>query len=346
MGGIISLAGRSGPILKSHTTIHSISMGPDNRSLDLDWLEDFIALAETGNFSRAAEARAIAQPAFSRHIRSLEEWVGIDLIDRGTHPVELNGAGRTFLPFVRDALAGLQAGRIKARLAQDQSAASLRFAVTHALSITFFPRWLGALETNLQHGPVQTLSDHSRACEDLMIQRRVQFVLCYGHADVPGRLDEGRYPVVCLGTDAALPVAAPDAAGQPLFELERGALVPVLDYSDASGLGRILRALFAKRPERGSDVTVVFTAHNAFLLKTMALAGRGIAWLPESLVADDLVSGKLVAAGSAASRVPLEVRLYRQNAIMAPTAEALWGLVSEQLAPYTVSPKCVNQGST
>ena len=320
-------------------------MGPDNRSLDLDWLEDFVALAETGNFSRAAEARAIAQPAFSRHIRSLEEWVGIDLIDRGTHPVELNGAGRTFLPFVRDALAGLQAARIKARLAQDQSAASLRFAVTHALSITFFPRWLGALETNLQHGPVQTLSDHSRACEDLMIQRRVQFVLCYGHSDVPGRLDEGRYPVVCLGTDVALPVAAPDAAGQPLFELGRGELVPVLDYSDASGLGRILRALFAKRPERGrSDVTVVFTAHNAFLLKTMALAGRGIAWLPESLVAEELGSGRLVAAGSAALRVPLEVRLYRQNAVMAPTAEALWGLVSKESAPYPVSPERVDQG--
>ena len=321
-------------------------MGPDNRSLDLDWLEDFVALAETGNFSRAAEARAIAQPAFSRHIRSLEEWVGIDLIDRGTHPVELNGAGRTFLPFVRDALAGLQAARIKARLAQDQSAASLRFAVTHALSITFFPRWLGALETNLQHGPVQTLSDHSRACEDLMIQRRVQFVLCYGHFDVPGRLDEGRYPVVCLGTDVALPVAAPDAAGQPLFELGRGELVPVLDYSDASGLGRILRALFAKTTERGagSDLTVVFTAHNAFLLKTMALAGRGIAWLPESLVAEELESGRLFAAGSAALRVPLEVRLYRQNAVMAPTAEALWALVSRESAPYPVSPERADQG--
>jgi len=319
-------------------------MGPDNRSLDLDWLEDFVALAETGNFSRAAEARAIAQPAFSRHIRSLEEWVGIDLIDRSTHPVELNGAGRTFLPFVRDTLAGLQAARIKARLVHDQSAASLRFAVTHALSITFFPRWLGALETNLQHGPVQTLSDHSRACEDLMIQRRVQFVLCYGHSDVPGRLDEGRYPVVCLGTDVALPVAAPGASGQPLFELGRGELVPVLDYSEASGLGRILRALFAKGPERGSDVTVVFTAHNAFLLKTMALAGRGIAWLPESLVAEELGSGRLVAAGTVALRVPLEVRLYRQNAVMAPTAEALWGLVFKESAPYPVSPERVDQG--
>ena len=122
-------------------------MGPDNRTLDVEWLEDFVALAESGNFSRAAEARAIAQPAFSRHIRSLEEWVGVDLIDRGAHPVELTGGGRRFLPLARDVLASLEAARIKARLAQGQAAASLRFAITHALSITFFPRWLGALET-------------------------------------------------------------------------------------------------------------------------------------------------------------------------------------------------------
>ena len=139
-------------------------MGPDNRTLDLEWLEDFVALAESGNFSRAAEARAIAQPAFSRHIRSLEEWVGVDLIDRGAHPVELTGGGRKFLPLVRDVLASLEAARIKARLAQGQAAASLRFAVTHALSITFFPRWLGALETRLRPGPIET---HVRSCARL-----------------------------------------------------------------------------------------------------------------------------------------------------------------------------------
>ena len=308
-------------------------MGPDNRTLDVEWLQDFVALAESGNFSRAAEARAIAQPAFSRHIRSLEEWVGVDLIDRGAHPVELTGAGRRFLPLVQDILGSLEAARIKARLAQDQAAASLRFAVTHALSITFFPRWLGALEARVRPGPVQTLSDHSRACEDLMAQRRVQFVLCYGHADVPGRLDEGRYPVVKLGDDALLPVVAPDAAGAPLFEVERGALLPILDYSDASGLGRILRArlraLFAEplRDDARPARSIVFTAHNAFLLKTMVQTGRGVAWLPESLVADELANGRLLRAGGDAWRVPIEVRLYRQQAEMTPTAEALWRVV-------------------
>jgi DNA-binding transcriptional LysR family regulator len=320
-------------------------MGPENRPLDLEWLEDFVALAESGNFSRAAEARAIAQPAFSRHIRSLEEWVGIDLFDRGAHPVELNEAGRKFLPLVRELLAGLEAARIKARLAQDQSAASLRFAVTHALSVTFFPRWFAEIGTALRHGPVQTLSDHSRACEDLMAQRRVQFVLCYGHASAPGRLDEAGYPMVRLETDVVLPVAAADPSGRARFELGRDAPLPLLDYSDASGLGRILRARLAPRlaeaaaGEGGPGASVVFTAHNALLLKAMALAGRGIAWVPESLVAAELAAGTLALAGTADWQLPVEVRLYRQKAEIAPTAEALWRLVSEREHVEPVTPR-------
>ena len=71
----------------------------------------------------------------------------------------------------------------------------------------------------------------------------------------------------------------------------------------------------------------MFTAHNAFLLKTMALAGRGFAWLPESLVADELRRGNSCRRVADGWLVPLEVRLYRQNAEMTPTAEALWRVV-------------------
>jgi DNA-binding transcriptional LysR family regulator len=308
-------------------------MGPDNRTLDLEWIEDFLALAESGHFSRAAKIRLVAQPAFSRHIRSLEEWVGVDLVDRGAHPVELTDAGRRFLPLVRDVVASLEAARIKARLAQGDAAASLRFAVTHALSITFFPRWLGALETRLRHGAIQTLADHSRGCEDLMMQRRVQFVLCYGHAEVPGRLDDAGYPVVTLGSDALVPVTTPDAGQRPRHAIGVSEPLAVLDYSDASGLGRILRArkreIFGD-PARGRPrdaVSLVFTAHNAFLLKTMALAGRGVAWLPASLVEAELTQGALVPAGDERWRVPVDIRLYRQNAGMTPTAEELWRVV-------------------
>ena len=64
--------------------------------MELIWLEDYLALAETLNFSRAAEARHVTQPAFSRRIRALENWVGADLFARTTHGVALTPAGEHF----------------------------------------------------------------------------------------------------------------------------------------------------------------------------------------------------------------------------------------------------------
>lgn len=308
-------------------------MGPGNRPLDLEWLEDFLALAETGNFSRAAEARAIAQPAFSRHIRALEDWVGVELFDRSAHPAALTPAGQRFLPLLEGVLANLEAARIKARAAHELAAASLRFAATHVLSLTFFPRWLVGMEARLRLGPIQTMSDSSQACEDLMLQRRVQFVLSHGHAEVPGRLDEAQYPMCRLADDLLLPVSAPHpvgAAGQPLHALGQQASVPVLAYSEASGLGRIMRARVRRVFAEGTDgpVAVVFTAHHAVLLKTMAQEGRGVAWLPESLIVEELRAGTLVAAAGADWNVPVQIRLYRQRAEMSPVAESLWELAA------------------
>jgi DNA-binding transcriptional LysR family regulator len=310
------------------------TMGPGNRPLDLAWLEDFAALAESGNFTRAAEARTIAQPAFSRHIRALEEWAGVALVDRSSHPTVLTPAGRRILPLLKDVVAGLEAARIKARIAHDQAAASLRLACTHALSLTFFPRWLASVEARLQPGPIQTMSDHYQACEDLMLQRRVQFMLCHGHAAVPERVDDGTYPVVRLGEDVLLPVSVPDRAGAPLFSLERLEVLPTLEYSEGSRLGRIVRGVFrdllagdAARAA-GPTLSAVFTAHDARLLRRMALDGRGLAWLPRTLIEDALADRRLLEAGGARWQVPVEIRLYRQPARMAEVAESLWRVAS------------------
>lgn len=310
-------------------------MGPGNRPLDLDWLEDFLTLAATSNFSRAAEARAIAQPAFSRHIRSLEEWVGVELVDRSAHGAGLTAAGKAFHPLLVELLAGLEAARIKARQAQAESEASLRFASTHVLSLHFFPQWLAALEKGLPLGPVQTMSDSFEGCEEMMLQRRVQFVICYGAASCPSRLDDGAYPMVALGSDQLIPVAAPDGRGQPLHALGSGDVLPVLAYSDASGAGRIMRnhlraLLDPARPKAAERLSVVFTAHSAVLLKTMAQGGRGVAWLPAALIRDELAAGQLVDAGGGNWRVPLEIRLYRQRADLTGMAEALWAQVSSR----------------
>ena len=71
--------------------------------MEFAWLEDFLALVDFGNFSRAAELRHVTQPAFSRRIRALEDWVG-DLFERDSHPVMLTEAGRRFRPVAEELL--------------------------------------------------------------------------------------------------------------------------------------------------------------------------------------------------------------------------------------------------
>ncbi|CAN5395649.1 LysR substrate-binding domain-containing protein [soil metagenome] len=314
-------------------------MGPVNRPLDLAWLEDFLALAESGNFSRAAQARAIAQPAFSRHIRALEEWAGVELIDRARHPAAPTPAGEVFVVTAREVVLRLMQARTRAHEAHEQASRSLQFAATHVLSLAFFPRWLQQVEQQVQLGPIHMVSDSYQACEELMLQRRVQFLLCYGHRAVKTRLLPPEFEFACIGEDGLVPVSAPDASGQPQHRINGDAHahahepLPVLAYSEASGLGQIMRDQMpgAFDLERFKPV---MTSHHAVLLKTLALEGRGLAWLPHSLVSAEMADGRLLAVAGAAWRVPLEVRLFRATAALAPAADAVWG----QVAPSAANP--------
>ena len=68
----------------------------------------------------------------------------------------------------------------------------------------------------------------------------------------------------------------------------------------------------------------MLTAHLASVLRTMALDGRGLAWLPQVLVGDDVEAGRLVVAAPAAWAIDLEIRLYRDRAALGRAAEAFW----------------------
>ncbi len=69
--------------------------------LDLKAIRCFVALAETLNFSRAAESLNLSQPALSSQIRVLERRLGLTLFQRTTRRVTLSGAGETLLPVMR-----------------------------------------------------------------------------------------------------------------------------------------------------------------------------------------------------------------------------------------------------
>jgi len=295
--------------------------------MELNWLEDFLALIDSGNFSRAAEARNLTQPAFSRRIRALEDWVGASLFDRTTQPVALTEAGRRFRPFADETVRRLLQGRDEARMAGNAAASTLRFAATHALSLTFFPQWLRTLEARARLGAIHLVSDSMQACEQVMLQGQTQFLLCHHHPAAPSRLEAGAFRSARVGGDVLVPVTAPRSG----HTLSSGTPLPHLAYSHESGTGRIVTAARAAFPAP-LRLDTVFTSHLAAVLRTLARDGRGVAWLPESLIADDLAQGTLTRAGDERWNIPVEVRLFRPRARQSPAAETFWTIAAQEEA--------------
>uniref|UniRef100_UPI000A38A7F6 transcriptional regulator CynR n=1 Tax=Streptomyces carpinensis TaxID=66369 RepID=UPI000A38A7F6 len=100
-------------------------MGPELRHLRY-----LLAVAEHGNFTRAAEDLRISQPTLSQQVRQLERTVGVQLLDRTGRGVRLTDAGETYARYVRRALRDLAAAQRAVQDVQDLSRGHLRLAVT------------------------------------------------------------------------------------------------------------------------------------------------------------------------------------------------------------------------
>ena len=111
--------------------------------MELLWIDDFLALAETRNFTRAAEIRFTTQSAYSRRVQRLEEWLGAELFDRETRPVALTPAGEEFLARARRLREEIFDARRAVLSASSVFKKSLRVYATNTLAATLLPSWIG-----------------------------------------------------------------------------------------------------------------------------------------------------------------------------------------------------------
>lgn len=296
-------------------------------SMELDWLKDFLALAEQKTFSRAAEVRHVSQPAFSRRIRTLEEWVGTSLFVRGAQGATLTPAGARFEPAVQNLIRDLDRARRDAMTVGAYDTATLSIVATHALSFTFFPNWIRGLMQQQALGTLNIISDSMEACEQILLAGEVHFLLCHHHPGAPTRFESEQFPSAPVGDDVLVPLCAANLDGRPMWRLPgtANAPVPILAYSQASGLGRILAAC---QDRAHSHMTTALTSHLAATLMNMARDGHGIAWLPQTLAAEHQERGQLVRAGPPEFDVPIEIRLFRSLDCRNKTADGLWNHLS------------------
>jgi LysR family cyn operon transcriptional activator len=89
-----------------------------------------VAVAEHGNFTRAAEALHVSQPALSQQILQIEERLGVALLDRSGRSVTVTDAGQAYIAHVKRALHELESGRRAIHDVRDLSRGEVRLAMT------------------------------------------------------------------------------------------------------------------------------------------------------------------------------------------------------------------------
>ncbi|MCA3217566.1 MAG: LysR family transcriptional regulator [Burkholderiales bacterium] len=315
--------------------------------MDTKWLEDFVVLAETRSFSRAAQLRHITQPAFSRRIQALEAWLGMELLERTSYPPSLTAAGESFYKHAQDLINRI--GSLRADLAEQPSADRevIGFALPHTLSLSFFPRWLTDVQTSLAGaGHAAPLLTRARVGNVLdvvlsLVEGACDLLICYHHPQQPVQLDAERYDMLTLDVERLAPYSARDAKRRPLFDLPGKSQrpVPYLAYTASAYLGRMADLALAAGRSR-PHLRRVFDSDMAEGLKQMALAGHGVAFLPDSIAAADLAGGRLVRLAGG-WEIEMQIRAYRERPTLArPSsrrAELLWQLLERRALPAVAS---------
>lgn len=285
--------------------------------MEIKWLDDYLALIETGSFSAAAQKRHVSQPAFSRRIQQLEEWLGVTLIDRSRKPL-------CFTPLAQQHEASFrrlvtQIYEFRATLRTDSTySPDMVLAAQHSLAASRLPSFIEEFRGILPEQKFRIRSENRDDGVGLLLRGEADVLLTYETEPTARCVPPQLADACALGEDALVLVASPKLCASEDFQQAHRPL-PLLCFPAESFFGRAVRTHALAQLMQTRLVAVQYVSEFSLGLREMALIHQGAAWLPRSLVASDLDRGALRELHSLGSPVPLTIVAYfarRQHAAL------------------------------
>jgi DNA-binding transcriptional LysR family regulator len=242
----------------------------------------FVAVADEGSFTRAAEHLLIAQPSLSQQIKALEEEVGGQLFERLPQGIRLTPAGKAFLQEARAAVSHADRARRAARTTLGLEAGELEVATVTSMAVGVLPmpfhRW---------H------DDHPRVSlrlREYLHRRALEEAVRTGVGDIAvgPRPVQWIGPLVHLGWEEfvlVLPPGDPLARSRKPIPLDTLAERDWILFAKDHGLSELMEFVCARAgfmPKGRMHTGQVAAAPQ------LAAAGLGIALIPENIVPDGL----------------------------------------------------------
>ncbi|MEX0338637.1 MAG: LysR family transcriptional regulator [Arenibacterium sp.] len=261
----------------------------------LNALIAFEAAARHGNFTRAGEELNVAQPAITRHVANLEDWIGMPLFHRGSNAVSLTHAGSQLAELVTSGFDRLELGLQQLTApAQDELVLGASFGIMH---LYVMPR-------------ITALRRASRATLNFMTSDDYR-AFDHGSVDLSIRFGNGSFGMLdaaLLFAETCHVLAAPDfVAAHP--ELEGDDLIKhlrpewLLDHGDPLNIGWMTWPRWF-RMMGGEDIALgrMREVRNYPAMLDMVSAGEGIAIGSVGLEDDFVARGSILRLGAPISR--------------------------------------------
>lgn len=251
--------------------------------MELHQIRYFLATAESGSASRAAERCRVAQPSLSQQIRKLEEDLGVRLFDRQGRGMALTEAGRALLPRARRILAEVR--EVQEHLERDvaQGQGALTVGAIPTMAPFLLPRAVQRVRKKLPECPVSIREGMTETMVEALIANEVDVAL------VSTPLDHELIQVDVLGSEElilAIPEKAMPEVDVPAGarEVRAGSLqdAPTVALENAHCLGQQIEGFCRSR--HVSPRVVCRTTQITTVLELVAL-GMGVAIVPEMAAA-------------------------------------------------------------
>ena len=291
--------------------------------METSYLQAFVAIAETGSFSQAAQRLFLTQPAISKRLRQLEQQLGSRLLDRSGRRIHLTQSGRELLPRARQILKDLDALKQHIAELEGRAMGSLSMATSHHIGLHRLPPVLRAFR---EHYPQVSLDLHFMDSE-LACARVEQGELEMAVVTLPFRQREP-LDYLPIWDDPLLLVCAPEhplaqARSVSLEDLTRHpAVLPAHGTFTREAIEQALRSV-------REGLVIDLETNYLETIKMMVSVGLGWSILPRSMIDDSLRAPRLIGLNA---RRSLGVVTHRRRSISRAVA-AMIGLLHEQTDP-------------
>ncbi len=251
--------------------------------MDIQSIQAFLAVSETGSFSRAADALFLTQPAISKRIQAMEQSLDTPLFDRVGKSVRLTAAGRALLPSCKRILEEIEESRRIISNLRRTTSGVLHLATSHHVGLHRLPPVLRDYGSTYPDVELKlAFVESEQACQQI-INGDIELAI----VTLPNEKDE-RLEMIPIWHDALCAVVS---RRHMLASADRVTVKSLLKQpAILPSPGTYTRHLIDEALGIDASVQILLETHYLETIKAMVQAGLGWSMLPLSMLDKSLVA--------------------------------------------------------